>query len=206
MTLTGRPVTFAAILIAGTASAALNCYGAFSLFNGIAAFIFLAAVFGMELLALLCLRHIVQDWQNHHRMKAGLAMLIFIPLVICCAAAGKRAFDMLEIDLRETNKIETARAERIQERADAHFAAALVATERSVQTQETARGETEQAKADAIRLQIEKKAPPPVWFVLFILFVLEMVKTGGRFAFATETQKTWSPARRKAANNVVNMR
>jgi hypothetical protein len=198
MTITGRPITFTAILIAGAASSALNCYGAFSLFNGIAAGIFLAAVLGMELLALLCLRHIVQDWQNHHRMKAGLATLIFIPLVICCAASGKRAFDMLEIDLRETNKIETARADRIQARADAHFAASLAATERSVQTQETSRGEKEQASADAIRLQVEKKAPPPVWLVIALLFVMEMVKTGGRFAFATETQKTWSPARRKS--------
>lgn len=114
MTITGRPATFGAIIVTGTASAALNCYGAFSLFNGLAAWIFLAAVFGMELLALLCLRHIVQDWQNHHRLKAALAMVIFVPLVIC------------------------------------------------------------------------------------LLFLFELVKTGGRFAIATETQKTWSAARRKA--------
>ena len=198
MTITGRPATFGAIVVTGTASAALNCYGAFSLFNGLAAWIFLAAVFGMELLALLCLRHIVQDWQNNHRLKAALAMLIFIPLVIGCAASGKRAFDMLEIDLRERNKIEMAKADRIQERADAHFMAAQAATERSIQTQEIARGEKEQAAADALRLKVEKKQPPPAWLVICLLFLFELVKTGGRFAIATETQKTWSPARRKA--------
>ena len=198
MTITGRPATFGAIIVTGTASAALNCFGAFSLFNGVAAWIFLAAVFGMQLLALLCLRHIVQDWQNNHRLKAALAMLIFIPLVIGCAASGKRAFDMLAIDLRETNKIEMAKADRIQERADAHFMAAQATTERSIQTQEIARGEKEQAAADALRLKVEKKQPPPAWLVICLLFLFELVKTGGRFAIATETQKTWSPARRKA--------
>jgi hypothetical protein len=205
MTLTGRPATFAFILITGIASACLNCFGAFSLFNGVAAWIFLAAIFGMEGLALLALKHIVQDWQNHHRIKAALATLIFIPLVIGCAASGKRAFDMLAIDLRETNKIEMAKAERIQARADEHFAAAAKATERSTQLQEISRGELEQAKADAIRLQVEKKAAPPAWLVICLLCLFELVKTGGRYAIATETAKTWSPARRRAAN-VTNLR
>ena len=193
----GRPLTATAVAISAVAGACFNLWGAFQIFSGVSAYIFLVAMMGVELFALLSLTHIITDRNNNHHLKANIASVMFFLAVLGCATSGHRAFSTLAIDIEQTNISDLARADREEARAAEFFTASktLAGTARDTQIYY---GEKKLAEAAAIKLQVAKKTPPPEWLVWCLLALFETIKCGGRWAVATTTSKTWSKAQRKA--------
>lgn len=185
----GRPATFFFVVGAGVASAIFNVWGAYTLYIGVAGFLFAAGIFFCEGVALLSLKSIVEDWDKGQKIKAGVAALIFVVAVAGCAISGKRTFDNLAVDMRTTKTQELARADRIQSVADEHFSNAAKTNNYSIQRQELARAEKEQARADAIRKTQEKAKPPAEWVTWLLLALFEAVKAFGRWALATKQRR-----------------
>lgn len=194
----GRPLTFSAVLLAGTCSAAFNIWGAFNIWpEGPSRWVFAGAVTGMEIIAISSLRHIVTDWTNNHRFKPTVAAILFSLAVVGCALSGHKAFHALRIEAAEAQKVQLAQAGRIQAVADDYFAQAAVETDDENARRLRRFGETEQRKADAINIEVKKRPVPGVWFTTLLLILFEGVKMAGRFAIATPSALTWSPKRRR---------
>lgn len=192
-----------AFFLAGGAFASIvfNVWGAHQIFDGFAAWIFAFGVLCLEICAFLTLRHIIQDWNNNHRAKPSVAIFIFGLMVVLCFYSGHTAFDGLQIEKAEANKVFDRDAAEAQRLANLHFAkaeAARLADDRRTETQERARGALEQQKADAIKLSREKNKPVPPLIVLVFLACFEAIKVFGRWSIATETKLIWTPERRRA--------
>lgn len=185
----------------GACSIAFNVWAASQIYSGWAAFVLAAGLFFAEVAAYLCLKHILADWDNNHRVKPGIALFIFGLMVITCYYVGYRAFDMKNLEIREQNKIYARDAAAHDDRAAIHFAAAAAAIEagnRSTEQTETARGNVERKKADDLKLKREKNKPVPVFFVMVMLTMFEGVKMFGRWSIGTPTRAIWAPERRRA--------
>lgn len=196
----GRPVTFAVILVGAVMSAAMNLYGAWHLFPGLlASVICLGAIAACEGTAILTLRHIVRDFSNNHEFKALFGTVIFAFCIYGCVNAGHRAIDVQMIELRETNAFKSEQAQRHKDRADAHLAAASLAVlegDRTTESQEEARARLELDKALALGIEVEKSQPLSAAGIWMWIILLELLKTGGRWALATPSRPQWDRKRR----------
>jgi hypothetical protein len=178
---------------AGLASIAFNVWAAFNIYSGISAVVFAAGIFCIEIVAFLCLRHILRDLDNGHRVKPAFGFVLFGLMAVVCLFMGWRAFETKNIEIAELNKTRERDAVAFEARATIHAAAVVVAIqtgERSTETTEEARRKTEQAKADALRLEVKKNPEVPPFLAVVILIVLEGLKMFGRWAIATPTRKT----------------
>lgn len=192
----GRPVTAVLVFGAGIGSAAFNVYGAHAIYAGIAGLIFGGVVLCMEGLAIVSLRHILEDWDNNNYVKAGLGAIAFAGIVSLCMYSGYRAFNGMNIEATETNNFEKAKADRIEAAGNAFFAEASTLTGQAKDTQ-LFYGEKKLKEANDIRIEVQKKQPPAFAAVMLFLATLELVKMIGRFALATPSQKKWSWTRRQ---------
>lgn len=192
----GRPLTAALVIGAGAASAAFNVWGAFQIYSGHPAWIFAFCIMCMEGIAIVALTHIITDWDNNNYFKAGVGSVLFAGIVLACAMSGKEAFNNLNIDVRETNASELARAARLQVIADEHFAAVKV-LQGDAKARESGYGERLQTKVDKIKRDVEKKRPPAAWVVFLFLAIFELVKSAGRFALAVESKQKWNWRQRR---------
>lgn len=194
-TLPGRPVTFAAIAVAGLGSALLNIYGASQMFPiWQTAAIFAVVIAACEVIAFLALPHIVQDWQNRRWEKAAIGGAIFVLAVTGCVISGKHAFSTLFLEADANHKALVIQADRLAERADSYHVAMLAGTLTDVtESQAVARWEFQQRAADEARLAEMKGKPPAPVIVFVFLALFEAVKIFGRFALATPT--TLGPTR-----------
>lgn len=197
-----RPVSMTFVLIAGVFSVAINCFGAWLVYDELPAQLFFVGLaFGIEGLALTVVPGIIRDWENNHRRKAAIAAVQLGVIAVICATFGHNAFDRLSVGIAEANASELARADRIQKIADSRFeeaAAARAAGDDTGFNRATYHAEIQQKEADKIRAQVKQNQPPQPWLVMFILFVAETVKIGGRWTFATHTKRAWSKAQREA--------
>ena len=178
---------------AGAASIAFNVWAAYEIYSGLSAVVFAFGLFCVEVAAWLCFRHVVRDVDNGHRWKPGVAAFLFALMVIACFFMGWRAFEGKNIEIAQANIARDRDATAYEARAKIHaeaVAAANAAGDRSTETTEEARRKTEQSKADALRLDIEKNAEVPPFFAVVILLVFEGVKMFGRWSIATPTRKT----------------
>lgn len=197
-----RPVTVIFWLIAAGASIGLNVWGASMLYDEQPArSFFVVLALGIEGLAFMVTKGIIDDWNNNHQLKAGIGAAGLAAIAIICVTFGHNALDRLSIDVREKNNTERARAERVQSRADEYFAKAKAFQDAGEDIDANAamqKGEYQQAIADRINTEVEKRKELPVALRLLILAIAEFVKIGGRYVFATRTKKVWSKTQRVA--------
>ena len=203
----GRPLTSAAVITGGFASGAFNVWGAFHLYSGFAAWIFTLAILAFEVFAVLALRHIIEDWNNHHHLKAIIGGLVFALAITGCFTAGKHAFHLTSLEVREANKArmvkaerEKARAERLYTEAKPFEAAATDSAHPDYQKYHALVNGAERAEDRFynLSLEIEKNRLPPNWLIVLLLVLFEANKALGRWSVATPTTKTWSRAQRRA--------
>lgn len=200
----GRPLTAFVVSCGFIASAAWNLYGAAFMFYGLfATILFMVMVATAEALAGLTLRHIVEDWNNNNEMKAALGAVIYGFCIFGCITAGHRAFDVQAIQQRETNAFNIEKAERHEEQAKVHFAKAKAASakdDRDTEVSQTRLANQELEKAHQIKLEVERKQPMSTYTMWSIIVLFELVKTGGRWAMATQSKPRWNWKRRQIQN------
>lgn len=198
-----RPVSMTFVLITGVFSIGINCYGASLVYDEFPARAFFVGIaFGIEGLAITVVNGIIRDFENNNARKAGIAAAQLVVIAIICATFGHNAFARLSVGIEAENDAERARAARIQVIADEYFAEAAAARAAGNDqgfNSANYKAEIEQKKADKIAGEIKQNAPPAEWLIIFILFVAETVKVGGRWTFGTHSKKRWSAAQRAAS-------
>lgn len=197
-----KPVTAFFQIVTAGASIALNVWGASMLYDEMPAqAFFVILAFGIEGLAFMVTKGIIDDWNNNHNLKAGAGAVMLLAIAVICVTFGHNAFERLSMGVSQKNANEQARAERVQKRADEYFASAAAFQKAGQDIDANSamnKGEVQQAIADNIRTEIKKRTELPVWVRLLILSIAEGVKIFGRYVFATRTKRVWSKAQRNA--------
>ena len=76
-----RPLTAVGVVMAGAASVAFNVWGASMLYDEFPARLFFVILaMGLEFLAFMVVKGIIDDWRNNHREKAGVAAGLLVCL------------------------------------------------------------------------------------------------------------------------------